>query len=1020
MRLPQFAIHNRQFTLILIGMLALLGMISFLTMPRSEDPQFNFPLTTVVAVYPGTSLLDMEKLVAEPIEEAINELDDVKKIETSIVNGLATINVEFLYGSDPDEKYDDVVQAIAGVRAELPEGLVRLEAEKVSPSNVNILQIALVSETESYDRLKRHAEKLEKRFERVAGVKKAEVWAIPPQEVQINADLEKMHEMGISFQDLVSAVQRTAANIPGGHVDAGGKRLSVTTSGNYTSLRQIQDTVLRSDGDYVVYLRDVAAVNKADGIATHLARLNGKRSVFVTAMQREGSNIFSVMEALRAQLDEFTPNLPTTIKAEIAFDQAQSVAKQVNGFFLNLLQGLVAVAVVVVLALGVRAAAIVMFAIPLSLLIGIGVLDASGFALQQMSIVGLVIVLGLLVDNAIVVTENSKRFLAAGYSRLEAALRGAQQVAPAVTSGTLTTVLAFLPIALLQNNSGTFLRSMPVTVIVTLFASLLVALSATPLLSSRYLSPGPRDRGSRFDAFGAGCLAPFLNRALLHPVTIIGVAAVVLALSVALFPLVGVSMFPDSDKQQFLVDIELPAGSSLNETNRVTATVESLLDAYPEVATVASNIGRGNPRIYYNEIPRNENANFAQLFVQLSATSMQRTRSIVADLRAQTRQLPGVRVRVNTFRNGPPIDAPIAIRLIGDQLDKLRDAAYRVEDVFLSAEGTVNIENPIGMDKLDLHVAINRDKAAMLGISLDAVDSVVRASLIGMPVSTYRDSLGEEYDISIGLASSDNPSLRDFDRIMVGTASGEQVPLRHIAALELRTEFERFQHQDLERSALVTADVAPGYQVTRVTDSIVTAIEQLALPGGVRFEISGEQESRSETFAGVLQALIIAVLGIFAVLVLQFRSFLQPLIVFIALPFAFTGAILALFLSGNTFSFMAFVGLTSLMGIVVNNSIILVDYTNRLLAEGKSLLDAVTAAAVTRSRPIIITTMTTIGSLLPMTLQGSSLYAPLGWVIIGGLLVSTFVSLLLVPALYVLLTPGSKGETRQRFAAAEA
>ncbi|MGI9286496.1 MAG: efflux RND transporter permease subunit [Pseudomonadales bacterium] len=1020
MRLPQFAINNRQFTLVVVGMLALLGLLSFLTMPRSEDPQFNFPFTTVVAVYPGTSLLDMEKLVAEPIEEAINELDDVKDIETDIVNGLVTVNVEFLYGSDPDEKYDDVVQAVASVRDELPAGLVRLDAEKISPSNVNILQVALVSETENYGELKRQAEKLEKRFERVDGVKKAEVWAIPPQEVQIKADLEKMLELGISFEDMVAAVQQTAANIPGGHVDAGGKRLSVTTSGNYTSLLQIKETVLRGAADHVIYLRDVASVSRADGIATHLARLNGRRAVFVTAMQREGSNIFAVMASLRQQLDEFTPDLPATISTEVAFNQALSVAKQVNGFFINLLQGLIAVGIVVMLALGFRAAGIVMVAIPLSLLIGIGVVDVSGFALQQMSIVGLVIVMGLLVDNAIVVTENSKRYLAAGYSRVQAALKGAQEVAPAVTSGTLTTVLAFLPIALLPNNTGTFLRSMPVTVIVTLFASLLVALAATPLLSSRYLKLSTRDQSSSFEAFNQRYFAPLVQTVLVHPVRALGAALIVLLLSVALFPLVGVSMFPDSDKQQFLVDIDLPAGSNLQETNRVTAKVEALLESYPDVSTVATNVGRGNPRIYYNEIPRNESPAFAQLFVQLNSENERRTRAIVSDLREKTRKLPGARVRVGMFSNGPPIDAPIAIRLVADELDKLREAAYTVEEIFRGADGTINVDNPIGLDKLDLHVAINREKAAMLGVSLETVDRVVRASLVGMPLSNYRDALGDEYDISISLAGSDTPSMRDFDHIMVGTAAGAQVPLRQLATLELRTEFERFQHQDLERAALVTSDVLPDFQVTKVTDSIIRALNDVVLPSGVRFEISGEQQSRSESFAGVLQALIIAVLGIFAVLVLQFRSFIQPLIVFIALPFAFTGAILALFLSGNTFSFMAFIGLTSLMGIVVNNSIILVDYTNRLVSEGEAVLAAVSSAAITRCRPIIITTLTTICSLLPMTLQGSSMYAPLGWVIIGGLLVSTFVSLLVVPALYVLLTPRERVESAQSFSTAEA
>ncbi len=1017
MKLPELAVKNHQFTLVIVILLVVVGTVSFLTMPRSEDPQFDFPVVIVTAVYPGTSPVDMEQLIADPIEEAINELEDIKEIRTTIGDGLVVTATEFRFGVDPDEKRDDITQAMSRIRSELPAGLHSLEIDKASPTDVNIFQVALMSHDASYGDLKLEAERLEKRFQRVAGVKKAEVWAFPDQQVEVRADLEKMRESGMALNRLMRSLESAAANIPAGFVDAGGRRFTVRTSGNFDSPDEIRHAAVKSVAGKTTYVRDIARVRLGQAEPTYLAEYNGRRALYITVNQRKGSNIFHVVGELDREMETFRSALPAGMSAEVVFDQSSSVTLQVNGFFNNLLQGLALVGLIMILALGRRAAIIVLMAIPVSIMIGIGGLDLAGFGLQQMSIVGLVIALGLLVDNAIVVTENIGRHASQGLNRWQAAIAGTGQVGWAIGSGTLTTMLAFLPMLLMQSSTGSFMRSMPVTVVLVLAASFLIAVTLTPLLASRFLtSNGMHKSGTKVVAKVAGRVRIWLEQlsqggyarslgfVLQRPVAVLLAASIVFVGSLSLFPQVGVSLFPKAEKPQLLVNIDLPESSSFYKTRGVAREVALELRRRPLVQSVASNIGHGNPSVYYNEFPKNETANHAQIFVQLTTREAGAVQSLVGDLRAAFRNYPGAKISVREFNQGPPIVAPIVVRILGDNLNTIQRSSKEVETLLAKVPGAINIENGIGTPKLDLHVTINRDKAAMVGVPIADIDRAVRTALTGSRVGSYFDENGEEYDVVVKLADRDTPTLDDLDRIVVGNSAGNPIPLSQLVSLEPRNAPAKFQHYNLERSAIVTADVAGGYQVAQVATELEKQLNGRDWPPGVRFQLGGEQESRGESFAGLMQALATALLGIFAILVLQFRSFVQPAIVFTAIPFAVTGAVLGLWITGYSFSVMAFVGLTSLVGIVVNNSIILIDYANRSLRAGSTVREAILDAGKTRLSPIVLTTLTTIGGLLPLTLEGSTLWSPLGWVIIGGLVVSTFLTLFVVPALYVLFT----------------
>ncbi len=1005
MQLPALAIRNHQFTTVLFLLLVMLGIVSFFTMPRSEDPQFDFSAAVIKVVSPGTIPMDMEKLIVDPIEEALNELEDIKNIKTNVEDGLTVIRIEFLYGTDPDDKYDEVVSSIARIRSDLPTSIVALKIDKISPADVSILQLALVSERASYAELKRHAEALEQRLERASGIKRVDVEALPQLEVQIKVDQRQVNALGISLDEVFIAVQNAAQNLPGGHANGGDRRFTVRTSGDYQSLQQIEDTVIRGSHGKFIYLRDIADISLGEALPTYRAKLNGEKAVFVSIVQRKGSQIFNVMEGLQAQIDQYRERIPSEIRLLTVMDQSLSVERQISGFFESLNMGLILVAILTIIVLGFKPSLVVVSAVPLSIFIAIGWVDLSGFGLQQMSIVGLVIALGLLVDNAIVVVENVSRHLRAGETPTDAAVKGSSQVAWAVASGTLTTVLSFLPMLIMQNGSGTFMRAMPVTVVVTLFASLLIALTLTPLLASRLGNSAKKTTRAqkKLEAIAESDYSKVLIWALNRPSKVITISVFMLVGSFALFPFIGVSLFPKAEKPMILVNIDMPEGSTFARTQYIADEVSKRVRQHDLVTDVAQNVGRGNPRIYYNIMPTRQTVNFAQLFVTLDDFQLSSVEPLVETIRHQVSDIPGAKITVKEFMQGPPLVAPISIRIVGEELAAIQRVAIDIENLMAITPGTVGIDNPVGNFKVDLKVDINRDKAAMLGVPLQQIDRSIRTALVGTDMGSFRNDEGEEFPLVLRLSQYAEPQVETFEDIKVLSNSGQLISLLQIAELNLETSIARFQHYNLERMARITSDVKAGFTTEQVTNTIIAQLDAYDFPEGVHYAIGGEQENRKEAFGGMAKTVLLAVFGIFAVLVLQFRSFVQPLIVFAAIPFALIGAFIALFISGYTFSFTAFIGLTSLVGIVVNNSIILVDYANQMRRDGMAKMDAIMAAAKTRFVPIILTTLTTVGGLLPLTLSGSSMWSPMGWAIIGGLLVSTLLTLIVVPVLYKLL-----------------
>ncbi|MCU0449372.1 MAG: efflux RND transporter permease subunit [Bernardetiaceae bacterium] len=1012
MKISEYSVKNYQFTLVMfLGVLSL-GVYTLFNMPRGEDPETHSPQFPVVVVYPGTSPGDMEELVLDPLEARISELEDLKRIQSTVYDGVAVLQVEFEYTVDVENKYQEMVREVNAVRQELPADIYSLEVRKVTPSDVNIYQYALVSENAPYHALKAQAERFEEQLEKVKALKKVQTWGFPNGEVEIVLDIDKMAQQKIAVGRVIGALQSSNTTIPGGSVNVNTRKFNVKTSGGYQNLDEIRNTIVASNGNKIVYLKDVAQVRQAYEDEKYLARYNGHRAVFVTAAQKDGQNIFKVRDQVEPIVAQFAESLPKNIDFVKVFDQTASVDKRLTRFGIDFGIAILLV-LVTLLPLGYRASVVVMISIPLSLAIGLILLSIFGFTINQLSVVGMIIALGILVDDSIVVVENIERYLREGHTRVQAAILASRQIGLAVLGCTATLCFAFMPLMFLPEAAGDFIRSMPAAVIFTVVASLIVSLTIVPFLSSRLLSESHSQEGNVFmrglQWIISGSFSKALHYALAHPIITLLVAAAIFGGSLTLIPSVGFSLFPKSEKPMFLVNIETPVGTNLYATNRVARYVDSVLRARPQVRHIATNVGQGNPRIYYNVIPRDAAENFAQIFVQTNTERAKEKVALIDELRTTFAHYPNAKIEVKDFEQGPPLEAPLAYRILGDNLDTLRSLAGRVEAMLQATPGTIYINNPLKTQPTDFKVRINKDKAGLLGVPVAEIDRTVRLGIAGLNVGKYRDEAGEEYNLNLSLPrQGPAQGYEVFDQLFVNSVQGTAIPLRQLADIRMESSPNQIRHFDKTRFVTISSFLQTGYLTDNVNREFIEKLAAFPWPKGYTYSVAGEQENRERSFGGLGTIILITAFGFFGILVLEFRTFKSTFIVLSVIPLGIIGAILILLATGNTFSFTAVIGLIALVGIEVKNSILLVDFTNQLREEGMPLDQAIQKAGEVRFVPIVLTSLTAIGGLIPLVLEYSPLYSPLALVLIGGLISSTLLSRLVTPVMYKLLPPRIK------------
>jgi multidrug efflux pump subunit AcrB len=1004
----EFPIKRYPFTLIAFLGLIALGIYSFNSIARSEDPYFPIPAFVISAILPGGDPVEMERLISKPIEDRMAELDDIKVINSTSSDGLAVVIPEFIAGVDVERKYEEIVREVNALRPDLPAQIVKLDIRKVNPGLVNIVQMALVSDDAPYAELEDLARSLKDSLKTLPGIRTAESWAYPDRELRVAIDLKRLGELGLTPGQVVQAVQSDNANIPAGSIDVGPRSFSLKTSGAYTSLDQVRDTVVSAADGRTVRVRDIAQVSWDTAEQRYLGRFSGKRAVFVTANQKDGVNIFDMQKRIDGALDRFEEQLPARVKLERGFRQSGNVGHRLDRLGMDF--GIaIALVALTLLPLGLRAAGVVMISIPLSLAIGLAGLYAIGYSLNQLSIAGFVVALGLLVDDSIVVVENIARFLRAGYSRERAAVEATKQIFVAILGCTGTLLFAFLPLLALPGTAGQFIRVLPMAVVFTVLASLLVAITIIPFLASRMLPRHEPAEGNRLlQAVMRGIhrfYRPLLHFALARPKTTVLASLGLFVASLALVPVVGFSLFPKADTPQFLITITAPNGASISETDRALRFVETELASHDEIEFWFSNLGKGNPKIYYNIIPAEQSSNLAEVYVQVKHYDPNQTPAFVDRLRSSLREYPNAHIVIKEFENGPPIDAPIAIRVLGSELDVLKRLSAEVESIIKEVPGTRDVDNPLRLDRTDLKLKLDAEKAALLGVPSVEFDRAVRLAVSGVTAGDFRDSAGESYDIVVRSAIDGRPTLEQLDQVRVPSLSGALLPAAQLAKLEFERSPPQIQRYNRERTVIVSAFTATGYNTGKVTSAVLERLEAMKWPRGYRFEAAGEVESRAESFSGLGAAVLVAVFGILAVLVLEFGSFRSTLIVATVIPLGVLGGLVALFLSGYSLSFTAMIGFIALIGIEIKNSILLVDFTNQLRQEGLGIDEAVERAGEVRFLPILLTSATAIGGLLPLAVQQVGMYSPMAWVIIGGLVSSTILARLVTPVMYKLLPP---------------
>nr|WP_316930111.1 efflux RND transporter permease subunit [Hymenobacter sp. IS2118] len=653
-----------------------------------------------------------------------------------------------------------------------------------------------------------------------------------------------------------------------------------------------------------------------------------------------------------------------------------------------------------------------MISIPLSLSVGLFLLDALGFTINQLSIVGLIVALGILVDDAIVVVENIERFLRAGVERTRAVIESTAQLGLAVIGVTVTLIIAFVPLLRLPAGPGAFIRGLPTAVVTAVAASLLVSLTIVPFLARLLLRPATNPDGNiLLRALHRGVDLTYgrlMHGALRRPRLALAVAfgAVALGLGFAV-PRMGFSLFPKAEKPQFLVNIEMPNTAGLPATNRVARDVERVLARHPEIVHYTTNVGKGQPSIYYNVPQRNEQPNFAQIFVQCTSETWEEKNELVQRLRRELAVYPAARVEVKDFEQGPPLEAPVAVRLFGDNLDTLRRLSLVVERELRAIPGTTYIYNPVATRSTDLRVVINKEKAGQLGITTADIDRTVRLAVAGIRAAELTPGDGQDkLPVNVTLARPGGFQRLDvLERLYVPTATGSVVPLREVADVRLQTAAPAIRHLDQARYTTVNAFAQDGYLYATLQQAAQQRLEKVKFPPGYSFRMAGEQENKDDALEGFGTTILLSAFAFVLVLVLEFGSLKSTLIVLSVVPLGAVGGVLALHLAGYPFSFTAIIGFVALIGIEIKNSILLVDYTNQLREQGRPLLEAIEEAGETRFIPILLTTCTAIGGLIPLILEPAPLYTPLAWVLIGGLLSSLLLSRIVTPVLYKLFPP---------------
>jgi multidrug efflux pump subunit AcrB len=1008
--------------------IVVIGLNSYVELPREASPDVKIPYVMVVAPYPGTSPADMENLVTRKLERELKGLADLEEMTSSSFYGMAHIVMEFTSDVDMSDALQKVRDRVDLAKPELPEDTREdLLVMEISSSDWPIMQVNLSGD---YDLalLKQTGEDLQEAIEQIPGVLEAELVGGIENEVQVLVDPERLEFYDLALADVQDAIALQNVTIPGGKLSLGQYDYQVRVPGEVDAPAEILDFVVNPGVEPPVYIRDVADVTLGIKDRQTISRVDGRDAVTLQVKKRSGENIITIADAVRETIARLEPTFPAGTEVSVVGDQSEDIRTMVHDLENNIISGLILVIAVLFLFLGLTNSLFVGIAIPFSMLITFIVLRAAGITLNMVVLFSLILALGMLVDNAIVIVENIFRHRGQGKDPLAGARDGARQVAAAVIASTLTTVCAFGPLVFWPGIMGEFMQYLPLTVIITLSASLLVALVFNPVLCSRFM-PTPREGGGSTrlgDAlmgWGLRSYRPTLAWALRHK-------GVTMSLMVLLFLGVnglyavynhGVELFPDIDPNVAQVNLEAPSGTRIELTDAYTREVESQVAEIGDLLAYSASVGVATDGMGGGETAPSNQALVTLEFVDMVDRSRS-SRDALDDLRERLADFTGATVRVEKREEGPPTGKPVNIEISGDDYAVLGELATRIRQRIDGLPGLINIQDDYDAELPEIRLQPDREKAARLGLQTWDIAGTIRTALHGSETAKFR--VGEdEYDITVRYQQPFRRKVEDLRNTTI-FHEGQTIPVGAFATPEFRTSLAAVRRIDGQRTVTVSADAGEGFNGNALLAQVQQELADFSPPPGYTLAYTGESEDQEEAEAFLSDAFAVAVMLILLVLVSQFGSVTQPLIIIASVLLSLIGVLAGLLATGTAFGIiMTGVGVISLAGIVVNNAIVLMDYINQLRERGLTIEEAVARAGEIRFRPVVLTAVTTILGLIPLTTglsldfaelldgdlgrflviggESSQWWGPMGVAVIWGLAVATFLTLIVVPVMYV-------------------
>jgi multidrug efflux pump subunit AcrB len=1006
------SVEHKSIVIMLCLAVLIFGFGMYSNMEMQENPVVSSPVATIKCIYPGASPEDVERDVIKPLEDSVREVSDIKYIDSYCMDSVGVIKLKLNNMTDDEiaTHWEDLKDKVDDAKADLPDTAYDPEVETDFTSAYGLI-LGISSDNYSYEQLSDVADDLKEELNSVDGVKAVDVEGEVTPEVDVNLDLARLQQYGISPTNIATYLQARNINIPGGNLELGNSKVSVQITGEYKSIDEIGDTIIgmNTDSGNTVRLKDVADIKKSDGDDSMRATVNNEKGVLVGVKFTDGENIPKITKVLNQKIADFEKTqLYNGMHLTRLIDQSEYIDSAINLLNSNLIMAVLLVLLVIIIAMGVRSAIIVALPIPIVIAAVFCYMTLTDIPLHQVSIMSLIISLSLLVANGIVSNDNMNVYLDRGFDRFTACTKGVKEVSMPILTSTLTTIASFLPLAMMTGSEGKFVKTLPILVSVALVASYFTSLTIVPALGHWLLldkeqkelkAEKKKHKKERRHIF-TDLYKKILSACLKMPVLTILVFVILLGASLMLIPTLKVQLFPPVEREQYVVDLTLKEGTTTDKTAQTVSEICSILDEDDTITSYASEIGNGFMKYYVTFLPNQQATNRAQILVNGSRDSIAQLEQKLSE------RLPAAIINIKQLEIALPVDHTIEVRISGDDADTLLSLAEQVKAQMQTVAGSKNIEDNFGSYGYKLSVNVNEEKANMVGITNYEIAQLVRMAVNGTEVTSLKSASVEKDSLPIILrlpeeATKDSNALGNI--FVTSTVTNQNVPLKQLAEVTTERSLSKIMRRDGKRTITVGMFVQDGYESDKVLDEVMSKMENISLPDGYSVSYGGEKENRTEALASMILPTIIAIAIIYLIIVLQFKDLIKPLIIMGTIPLSFIGVIGGLKIMNYPIGFMALLGAISLMGVVVNNGIVILDYMDLLYNKTGELESSIIEGGTTRLRPIMVGMITTVISLIPMVVTGGPLWAPMASSIMYGMLISSILTMLVIPCAYRLV-----------------